>query len=98
MMDTFFFPPADKKSRIASFYSIQGGKLVKDNDADIYRPGAKDPAPEGGLYSTAIDVARFYQMLLSGGALNGRLVLSRASVETMTMSQTGDLKIPLAPG
>ena len=98
MVDTFFFPPADKKSRIASFYSVQGGKLVKDNDDDIFRTGAKDPAPEGGLYSTAIDVARFYQMLLNGGALNGRRVLSRASVETMTMSQTGDLKVPLAPG
>jgi CubicO group peptidase (beta-lactamase class C family) len=98
MADTFFFPPENKKGRIASFYSIQGGRLVKDKEDDIYRPGAKDPAPEGGLYSTAIDMARFYQMLLNGGELNGRRVLSRASVETMTMSQTGDLRVPLAPG
>ena len=98
MTDTFFFPPENKKSRIASFYAIQGGKLIRDKDDDIYRPGAKDPAPEGGLYSTAIDMARFYQMVLNGGAFNSRRLLSRASVESMTMSQTGDLNLPLAPG
>jgi CubicO group peptidase (beta-lactamase class C family) len=98
MVDTFFFPPDDKKSRIASFYAMREGKLVRDTDDEIYRRGAKDPAPEGGLYSTAIDMARFYQMLLNGGSLNGRRVLARASVEAMTMCQTGDLKVPLAPG
>ena len=38
----------------------------------------------GGLLSTAEDYARFCQMLLNGGELNGVRVLSRKSVELMT--------------
>jgi CubicO group peptidase (beta-lactamase class C family) len=38
----------------------------------------------GGLLSTAEDYARFCQMLLNGGELNGVRILSRKSVELMT--------------
>jgi CubicO group peptidase (beta-lactamase class C family) len=34
------------------------------------------PMPAGGLFSTAQDVARFCQMILSGGELDGRRYLS----------------------
>ena len=43
------------------------------------------------MYSTARDVARFYQMMLNGGALNGRRILSRASVELATTVHTSEL-------
>src|SRR5581483_2403828 len=53
-------------------------------DPAQYRAGAKYPAPEFGLYSTAPDLFRFYQMLLNGGALDGHEYLTRQSIETMT--------------
>lgn len=56
-----------------------------------YRVGAKYPLPEGGIYSTASNMAAFYQMMLNGGTLNGTRLLSRATVEMMTSVHTGDL-------
>jgi CubicO group peptidase (beta-lactamase class C family) len=91
MKDSFFFPPAEKHARIASVYELKDGKLRNLGDG-IYRKGAKYSMPEGGLYATASDMYAFYQMMLSGGALNGRRILSRASVETMTQVHTGDLR------
>jgi CubicO group peptidase (beta-lactamase class C family) len=90
MKDSFLFPPADKQARIAMVYAAQEGKLVAQGDL-IYRKGAKYSMPEGGMYSTASDMAAFYQMMLNGGALNGNRVLSRASVEVMTANHTADV-------
>ena len=90
MRDTFYFPPEDKKDRIALVYRHKDGKLVRAGDDILagdptkYRQGAKYPAPEFGLYSTAPDLAKFYQMLLNGGEYGGRRYLSRQTIETMT--------------
>ncbi len=86
MNDTFFFPPEDKKDRIAMVYKHVGGKLVRAGDEILagdpakYRAGARYPAPEFGLYSTAPDLLKFYRMLLAGG---GHYV-SRQTLDTMT--------------
>jgi CubicO group peptidase (beta-lactamase class C family) len=53
----------------------------------------------GGLLSTASDYARFSQMLLNNGELNGTRILSRKSVELMTSNHTGNIVIPMiGPG
>ena len=53
----------------------------------------------GGVLSTAGDYARFGQMLLNGGVLDGARVLGRKSVALMTANHTGDLTIPIGgPG
>ena len=44
-----------------------------------------------GLLSTATDYARFLQMMLNGGELDGRRVLSRKTVELMTTSHLGEI-------
>ena len=44
-----------------------------------------------GLLSTATDYARFLQMMLNGGELDGRRILSRKTVELMTTSHLGDI-------
>ncbi|MBQ5790615.1 MAG: serine hydrolase, partial [Thermoguttaceae bacterium] len=45
----------------------------------------------GGLFSTAEDFIKFYQMLAGRGVgANGKRILSEAAVETMTTKQTGD--------
>jgi CubicO group peptidase (beta-lactamase class C family) len=93
MKDTLFFVPPDKAKRVASVYRYEtdGLKLVP-----MAEP--KFPAPEGGLFSTAGDMARFHEMLLEKGMLNGQRILSAAGVEEMTSSHTGTMKAGFAPG
>jgi CubicO group peptidase (beta-lactamase class C family) len=93
MHDTFFFVPAEKESRIASVYSYETDGLKR-----VAMQRAKFPAPEGGLFSTANDLARFHQMMLNKGTLDDQRVLSAAAVEAMTTSQTGTIKAGFAPG
>jgi CubicO group peptidase (beta-lactamase class C family) len=97
MKDTVYSMPQDKAGRLATAYTDDHGTL-KVADGDPLRKGSKYPSPEGGLYSTASDLFRFYQMMLNKGTLNGRRVLSPAAVELMTTVQTGDLKAGFAPG
>ena len=44
--------------------------------------------PGGGLFSTTGDVLTFGRMVLNGGTLNGKRVLSEAAVKQMTRKQT----------
>lgn len=44
-------------------------------------------APWGGVLSTPADLARFARMMLSGGALEGARVVSKATVEAATRNQ-----------
>lgn len=98
MKDSFFFAPQDKLDRIAMVYKLENGKL-KRSGADIlggdpahYRRGARYPAPEFGLYSTAHDLSLFYQMMLNGGTLGGKRILSKASVEVATEVHTSAIE------
>jgi CubicO group peptidase (beta-lactamase class C family) len=93
MNDTFFFVPPDKANKVASVYTYEASGLKR-----VSMPEPKFPAPEGGLFSTAGDMARFHQMLLDKGTLNGQRILSAAAVEAMTTSQTGSMKAGFAPG
>ncbi|HVN04927.1 MAG TPA: serine hydrolase domain-containing protein [Bryobacteraceae bacterium] len=94
MTDSFFYPPPDKRGRIAMVYQHENGKLVlsreraQAGDPALYRAGAKYPGPELGLYSTATDLFHFYQMLANGGTYNGRRYLSPQSVAAMTEDHT----------
>lgn len=97
MNDSHFSVPENKRNRIAAIYKFEDGKLTK-SDVDLFRIGAKYPAPEAGLYSTAIDLFRFYQMMLNGGELEGKQILSKASVDLMTRVHTGELKAGFSPG
>jgi CubicO group peptidase (beta-lactamase class C family) len=45
----------------------------------------------GGIFSTAYDFYRFGQMLLNGGTLDGKRVLSTQAVKQMTTNQIGSL-------
>jgi CubicO group peptidase (beta-lactamase class C family) len=97
MNDTFFFPPEDKKARIAMVYTPDGaGKLVlardkaQGGDPAKFRAGAKYPGPELGLFSTASDLFNFYQMLADRGAFRGKRILSAQAVEAMVHDYTPD--------
>ena len=98
MKDTTFWPDEAQVARIAKSY--KGSKDKSDIEETPvgqlkYPLGdrTRQPMPAGGLFSTAADVVKFCQMLLNGGELNGRRVLSEAAVKVMTSRQTApDLK------
>ena len=97
MKDTYFFVPAEKQQRIAALYEYGDGKLTRVS-SDEGTERAKLPSPAGGLVSTAADMLRFNEMMRNKGTVEGRRILSRAAVELMTMSHTGDMKAGWVPG
>lgn len=97
MKDTHFFLPASKNARVAQIYQMADSGLKK-SEIEPTRENAVYSAPEAGLYSDAADMFRFLQMMLNGGRLQGKQILSRYSVELMTYNHTGDLKAGWSPG
>ena len=95
MKDTYFFVPPEKKSRLATLYTLTNEGLKRN--ATSTKP-TTIPMPAGGLVSTAEDILRFNLMMQNKGTLDGRRVLSGAAVTLMTTSHTGDLKAGWAPG
>ena len=87
MKDSFFFPPAEKRDRIAMVYFTNKEGKTDPMPGWVERKGARYPMPEGGLFSTAEDLSRFYQTVLDGGVYQGKRILSKWAVETMTALQ-----------
>jgi CubicO group peptidase (beta-lactamase class C family) len=91
MKDTSFYLPMNKLDRLATVYSAKDGKIERaPNEGTIQSQGHYVNGPRksfsggAGLLSTANDYARFLQMLLNGGQLDGKRIMSRKSVELMT--------------
>jgi len=98
MRDTHFYLPADKQDRLSVVYSANDEGLVPAPDpGEMVGQGAYVQGPRAsysggaGLLSTARDYARFLQMTLNGGELGGARILSRKSIELMTVNHVGDL-------
>jgi CubicO group peptidase (beta-lactamase class C family) len=90
MNDTGFYTGADKADRLAAVYVFDRdqGKIVEAKALfGVAMPDyTKPPVAEsggGGLVSTTMDYARFSQMVLNGGVLEGVRILSPATVELM---------------
>lgn len=88
MRDTGFYVPPQKLSRLAAIYDGDPvtGKLVPAVEGawrDVSKPPAA-PSGGGGLVSTAGDFARFAQMILNKGSLEGARVLKPETVALMT--------------
>ncbi len=94
MRDTAFDVPQSKWDRLTALYTpIEGGKVRRSAAApqESYKKPTTLFLGGAGLVSTAMDYARFCQMLLSGGTLDGKRLLSRKSVELMSTDHLGDL-------
>jgi CubicO group peptidase (beta-lactamase class C family) len=90
MRDTFYAPPPEDLGRYPVMYAADGSgglKVYDDPKASAYLADAKHPKGGSGLSSTAYDVARFGQMMLNGGELDGVRILSRKTVEAMVSDQ-----------
>src|SRR5689334_10395178 len=100
MKDTYFFLPTEKRGRLTAVYASGADmKVARATDGPRgqgnYVDGPRRSFSGGaGLLSTARDYARFLQMLLNGGALDGARILSPKTVALMTTNQTGTLFSP----
>jgi len=104
MTDTYFFPPQNKLNRLAAAYTWYPDKgLARFPDAPInegtfsYSADYPSSGPKklfsggGGLCSTAMDYARFCQLMLDGGKTGSTRLISRKTVELMTHDQLGKI-------
>ena len=93
MKDTTFYPSDAQRARLATAYAKNKGTGALEPVPPRAEFGPRDRPPQGngGLYSTPPDYARFCQMLLNGGTLDGRRYLSEAAMKLLTTPQTGDL-------
>lgn len=91
MRDTGFVVPASQQARLPAMYRrTPEGRWEPTQPpptflSDVYFSGAT------GLISTARDYARFEQMLLNGGELDGVRLLAPRTVELMRANHVGDL-------
>ncbi len=109
MRDTDFVVPESKLSRLANVYEFKSGKLtlLESTQSTPLRQcppafsgggGWAQLGSDGGLVSTATDYMRLLQMLLNGGALVGKRLLSRKSVELMMADHLNGIKTWLGEG
>jgi len=77
--ETMFLPTLSLADRIAPTLGFTSG-IVQDRNAR--RLGSV--AGHAGLFSSAQDLARFARLMLDGGTLDGRQILSERSVKLMT--------------
>ncbi len=94
MKDTSYYvtDPA-KQSRVAEPFPNERTIGIDAQFGDPRVPG-KWESGGGGLLSTATDYARFLQMLLNGGAVEGKRFLSPRTVAFMTSDHVGDGIVP----
>ena len=104
MADTYFYPPENKLNRLATAYTWYPDKgLARFPDAPItegtfsYSADYPSRGPKklfsggAGLCSTAMDYARFCQLMLDGGKAGSTRLVSRKTVELMTHDQLGKI-------
>ncbi|HXN52316.1 MAG TPA: serine hydrolase domain-containing protein [Candidatus Acidoferrum sp.] len=89
MHDTAFYLSAAQSSRLAEpqVDPATGRRPGASSAEDLTKEKQKWFSGGGGLLSTASDYARFCQMLLNGGELNGVRLLSPKTLTVMTSDQ-----------
>jgi CubicO group peptidase (beta-lactamase class C family) len=99
MRDTHFYLPPKKKNRLAVVYSASDTSALEraPDPGGMIGQGAYVEGPRksfsggAGILSTAMDYTSFLQMMLNGGSFNGKHILSRKTVELMTLDHVGDI-------
>jgi CubicO group peptidase (beta-lactamase class C family) len=90
MKNTTFYP-AENSVVTAYAKNRTTGALEPTPPRPDFGVRGHPPLGNGGLYSTGPDYARFCQMLLGGGMLDGKRYLSPAAMQLLTTVQTGSL-------
>jgi CubicO group peptidase (beta-lactamase class C family) len=85
MSDTMYRPPPSLKSRIApTEQDSWRGRLVHGEVHDENAFGLGGVAPHAGLFSTARSLAALAQMMLNGGAYDGKRILNAETIALFT--------------
>jgi CubicO group peptidase (beta-lactamase class C family) len=90
MRDTHFYLPQQKRGRLATVYGYTDTLSRAPEGPGMQTQGQYVDGPRkafsggAGLLSTTRDYARFLQMMLNGGELNGVRILSPTTVRLMT--------------
>jgi CubicO group peptidase (beta-lactamase class C family) len=95
MKNTSFSVSNENIKRVSALYqpsAVSGIEAVKAPDWSSY------PHPDGGLYSTAMDIAKWMQTILNKGVFNGVRILTEESVNEITKIQTGELETGFTEG
>jgi CubicO group peptidase (beta-lactamase class C family) len=96
--DAMFYPTPELEARMVTAYRIDPkGKMVKNQNSGgmqskVYFMGS------GGLVTTAEEYAKFAQMLVNGGELNGRRLLSPRTIAYMSSVHASDTLPGRVPG
>jgi CubicO group peptidase (beta-lactamase class C family) len=95
MTDTAFWVPPAKSDRLAALYIPDPKtRALKPADNFMVLDVTKPPAIAsggGGLVSTTADYARFAQMLLNGGQLDGARILAPGTIKLMASNHLSDI-------
>lgn len=98
MHDTYFAIPPAKRDRLSSLHTMKDDVLVATHElqgklhSDFPARPVTYFAGGAGLSSTTADYARFLQMMMNHGELDGVRVLGRKTVEMMLTNQIGALR------
>jgi len=96
--DALFYPTPELEARMVTPYQLDPkGKMVKNPNpggmqSKVYFMGS------GGLVTTAEEYAKFAQMLVNGGELNGKRLLSPRTVAYMASVHASDTLPGRVPG
>ena len=92
MSDTGFLPPKEKISRIAPTQVI-GNDVLRGIVHDPVSRNMGGVAGHAGIFTTARDLARFAQMFLNEGELEGVRIFKKETINEMTSNQTTSLNV-----
>ncbi|MBN1182797.1 MAG: beta-lactamase family protein [Bacteroidales bacterium] len=98
MDNTHFYLPENKRARLTVVYSATENGLKRAADPGrMVGQGAYVDGPRvsfsggAGYLSTALDYAKFLQMMLNKGEFNGKRIISPKTVELMTVNHLGEV-------
>lgn len=98
MHETTYVPTSKQMEKLATSYGFdKEKKALKEIRINFLTYPLDDPhirfaEAGGGIFSTAPEIVKFFQMLANDGQFKGKRILSKESVEKMRTKQTGDLE------
>lgn len=95
MEDTYFYLPERKQNRLVELYYKSSDTTLSKIDPTLFNANypllknSKYFSAIGGLVSTTHDYAKFLSCLLQGGTANGKTILVKNLVDSLTTNQLG---------
>lgn len=100
MTDTVFWVDPVRANRLATVYRADANGALQEYEMEEIPFTEKVPLVEGGvgLMSSTLDFAKFSQLFLNGGELNGKRILQPETVELMMQNSIADTLLPIGSG